>query len=110
MDETLETPEAEARTAIVTLSDGREVTLKRGKGRDMLEASRRSGQDGSRFQFELLALLASTDNAPLGFDDIMDMNLADVALLLATFRNADFLSAGRNKAAAAPESGDTKAK
>jgi len=103
MNDTLETSETKTATTSVTLSDGRVVTLKRGKGRDLLEANRRSGQDGSRFRFELLALLASTDTGSLGFDDLMDMNLPDVALLLATFRNADFSSPGKGAPDAASE-------
>jgi hypothetical protein len=66
----------------VTLSDGRVAVVRRGKGRDMLEASRRSGTDLSRIQFDLLSVLTLIDGQPLHFDELMEMDMEDISELM----------------------------
>jgi hypothetical protein len=73
----------------VTLSDGRIAVVRRGKGRDLLEASRRAGTDVSRMQFELLSVLTSIDGQLVPFDDLMAMDMEDVTDLLAATGSAE---------------------
>jgi len=70
----------------VTLSDGRVVSLRRPKGRDLLEATRRANRDVSRIQFELIGLVAEVDGEPLDAEALMDMDLEDVTSLMTAYR------------------------
>ena len=72
----------------VTLSDGRVALVRRGKGRDLLEASRRSGTDVSRAQFEILSILTTINGQPASFDDLMNMDMNDVTDLMAATGSA----------------------
>ncbi len=69
----------------VTLSDGRTAVVRKGKGRDLLEASRRAGTDASRIQFELLCVLTTLEGQPMQFEDFLDMPLDDVTSLMVRF-------------------------
>jgi len=66
----------------VTLSDGRTAVVRRGKGRDLLEAARRCNGDASQAQFEILSILTTVNGQPLAYEDLMAMDIEDVTDLM----------------------------
>jgi hypothetical protein len=64
----------------ITLSDGREAVLRPGKGRDLLAAQRKI-RDPSELIFALCAELVTVGSAPLLYEDLLEMPVADVLAL-----------------------------
>jgi hypothetical protein len=66
----------------ITLSDGRKATWRKGKGRDLLAASRMAGgNEPMRIAFGLIAVLVSVDGKALTIEDVEDLDMADVLAL-----------------------------
>lgn len=64
----------------ITLSDGSVATLRRGKGRDLMDAQAAAGSPGEII-FYLIAMLVTFDGQPRAFEEILEMDMVDVATL-----------------------------
>ncbi|WP_242472444.1 phage tail assembly protein [Ectothiorhodospira mobilis] len=67
----------------ITLGDGRKAAIRKGKGRDLLTASRMAGgtNEPMKIAYGLIAALATVDGKPLTIEDVEDMDLGDVLKL-----------------------------
>lgn len=66
----------------ITLSDGRKATWRKGKGRDLLAASRMAGgNEPMRIAFGLIAVLVTVDDKALTIEDVEELDMADVLAL-----------------------------
>lgn len=76
-------PWAGART--VELPSGRTASIRKGKGRDLIQASRMAGgaSDGIKISMAIIAVLTLIDGEPLVIEQVEDMDLNDVMKLLA---------------------------
>lgn len=78
-----------------TVPSGKKIAMRRGKGRDMINAMRKA-RDTTEVQFALLAELITVDGHPIIYEDLLDMDLADVVMIQS--ENNDFLSPPTPKA------------
>ncbi|MBF0481267.1 MAG: hypothetical protein HQK81_06125 [Desulfovibrionaceae bacterium] len=76
----------------VTLSDGRVAVFKKGKGLDLLNATRAVANDSSALMFALVAGLTTIDGKSLPYEELLEMDLPDVMELLAKVSGGGFLS------------------
>lgn len=67
-------------THTITLSDGTVATVKRGKGRDLMDAQAAASTPGE-VMFYLIAMLCTFNGEPRTFEDILEMDLPDVVNL-----------------------------
>ncbi|MCW2248679.1 hypothetical protein M2352_004339 [Azospirillum fermentarium] len=83
----------EAKT--VVLADGKKASIRRGKGRDLLQAARMAGgaQDTIRLAFGIIAVLTLIDGLPITLEDVEDMGMGDVQTLMAATMGNDSSSA-----------------
>jgi hypothetical protein len=66
----------------IILPSGRIATLRRGVGRDLMRAQRAAqSAEPAAIIFALIAELARIDGAPVLFENVLAMDLADVMLL-----------------------------
>lgn len=82
--------EAVALIAEFTVPSGHQVSLRRGKGRDMINAMRKT-KEPNELTLALAAELMLLDGLPLVYEDILDMDLADVVRIQEEMNKA-FLS------------------
>lgn len=76
----------------IALPSGRAALIRKGKGRDLMRAQRAvaSNPDSSAVVFALIAELAQIDGAPIVYEDVVEMDLADVLVLQAEVTGANF--------------------
>ncbi|WP_029009395.1 phage tail assembly protein [Azospirillum halopraeferens] len=74
--------DTDART--VTLPGGRVACIRKGKGRDLLQAARMAGGagDGMKLTMAIIAVLTVIDGRPLVIEDVEEMDMADVMVLM----------------------------
>lgn len=72
-----------------TVPSGKKIVMRRGKGRDMVNALRKA-RDTNEVQFALLAELITVDGNPIIYEDLLDMDLPDVLMIQS--ESNDFLS------------------
>jgi hypothetical protein len=63
-----------------TVPSGKKIVMRRGKGRDMVNAMRKA-RDTNEIQFALLAELITVEGNPIIYEDLLDMDLADVMMI-----------------------------
>lgn len=72
---------AEERTK--QLPSGRKATIRKGKGRDLIQAARMAGSnDGIRLTYGIIAVLTLIDGRPIVVEDVEGMDLMDVMTLM----------------------------
>lgn len=71
---------SENKTRKITLPSGAVASIREGKGRDLLAATRAAGgaNDPMKIAFGLIAALVTIDGRALMIEDVEDMSLADV--------------------------------
>jgi hypothetical protein len=76
----------------IALPSGKTALLRKGKGRDLMRAQRAaaSNPDPSAVVFALIAELTQIDGAPIVYEDLVEMDLADVLVLQAEVTGANF--------------------
>lgn len=67
-------------TKTITLPSGKVATLEQGKGRDLLQAQMKA-QTSEEIPYALIAELTEIDGQKLVYEDILEMDLADVIAL-----------------------------
>lgn len=67
-------------TKSITLPSGKIATLEQGKGRDLLQAQMKA-QTSEEIPYALIAELTEIDGQKLVYEDILEMDLADVIAL-----------------------------
>lgn len=67
-------------TKTITLPSGKVATLEQGKGRDLLQAQTKA-KTSEEIPYALIAELAEIDGQKLVYEDILEMDLADVIAL-----------------------------
>jgi hypothetical protein len=82
--------EIEAKPHEFTVPSGKVITVRKGKGRDMINAMRKT-KDSNEVSFALAAELILVDGNPIIFEDLLEMDLADV-MKIQTEINDGFLS------------------
>jgi hypothetical protein len=87
-----QTDEQPTRSRSVTLPSCKTATIRRGKGRDLMRAQRAvSGNpDPTAVVFALIAELVQIESAPIVYEDVIEMDLADVLVLQAEVTGANF--------------------
>jgi hypothetical protein len=86
-------PEAEKS---VTLPSGRVGAIRRGRGRDLMRAQRVAAEresaaaDGAAIVMALIAEVARIDGAPIVYEDVLEMDVADVLALQAEVLGENF--------------------
>ena len=78
----------------IKLPSGVFVSMRPGKGRDLLAAQRAAGQDTHQIMYGLIASLCTFDGQKKVLEDVLDMPLADVMVLtgrLGSVAGGDFL-------------------
>lgn len=85
-------------TAAFVLPSGKQATLRKGKGRDLMLAQRAvaGNPDPSAVLFALIAELVRIDGAPIVYEDILEMELGDVMTLHAEVVGANFPEPARD--------------
>ncbi len=76
----------------LTLPSGKIAAIRRGKGRDLMRAQRAvaGNPDPTAVVFALIAELAQIDDAPIVYEDVIEMDLGDVLVLQAEVTGANF--------------------
>jgi hypothetical protein len=76
----------------ITLPSGKAAALRKGKGRDLMRAQRAVA--GSSYPdaviFALIAELAEINDAPVVYEDVLEMDLDDVLVLQAEITGPNF--------------------
>jgi len=86
--QSLSSPEARS----ITLPSGKVVTLRKGKGRDLMHAQRAvaGNNDPTAVEFALIAELTQIDGTPIVYEDVLGMDLDDVLVLRAEVSSVNF--------------------
>jgi hypothetical protein len=96
----------EKNTKTVTLSDGKVVTIRRPKGRDLIKAKEIAGEDNKiKFGYALLAQVILIDGEPVVMEDVAGL-WADDLDLLSREAQEGFLSS-TTKSSPSSSSGDS---
>ena len=68
----------------VTLPSGRVAAIRKGKGRDLLQAARMAGGagDGMKLTMAIIAMLTTIDGRAMVIEDVEDLDLIDVMKLM----------------------------
>ncbi|HYH17499.1 MAG TPA: phage tail assembly protein [Azospirillum sp.] len=76
--------ESNTDTRTVTLPSGKAATVRKGKGRDLVQAARMAGggNDGMKLTMGIIAVLTQVDGRPLVIEDVEEMDLGDVMALM----------------------------
>jgi len=76
----------------LTLPSNKIATIRSGKGRDLMRAQRAAGDnpDETAVLFALIAELAEIDGARIVYEDVLEMDLNDVAVLQSEVMDANF--------------------
>jgi Phage tail assembly chaperone proteins, E, or 41 or 14 len=74
---------ADTRTKQIALPSGRTVTIREGRGRDLIQAQRAVGRaaESTALLQALVAILCQIDGKALIYEDVLDMPVADVLML-----------------------------
>src|SRR5258708_23588750 len=81
--------EQEART--IELPSGARATIRKGYGRDLMRAQRAAvGNDANAVIFALIAEVARVDGHKIVYEDVLEMDLADVMALQAEVMEENF--------------------
>ena len=81
--------EQEART--IELPSGARATIRKGYGRDLMRAQRAAvGNDANAVIFALIAEVARVDGHKIVYEDVLEMDLADVMALQAEVIDENF--------------------
>ena len=75
-----------------TLPSGKTVVIRPGKGRDLIRANRAAGDnaDDTAVVFALIAELAEIEGTRFVYEDVLEMDLCDVAALQSEVMDANF--------------------
>lgn len=76
-------------TRELTTPSGKVITIRPGKGRDMINAARKA-RDTHEVQFALIAELITIDGTPVVYEELLDMDLVDIMAIQNEMN--DFLS------------------
>lgn len=79
---------------VITLSDGRVCVIRKGKGKDAVEAMKVAGTDSSNFIFALMSRVTTIDGNPIVMEDLEELPLPDVMHMQEVFSQINFLSVG----------------
>jgi len=76
--------EKEVECRDVPLPSGKKASIRRGKGRDLVLASRMAGggTDTIRLTYGIIAVLTRIDGKPITIEDVDEMDLPDVMKLM----------------------------
>lgn len=68
----------------VPLPSGAKAMIRKGKGRDLVQAARMAGgaNDGIKLTYGIIATLAQIDGKPIVIEDVEEMDLRDVMTLM----------------------------
>jgi hypothetical protein len=68
----------------ITLPSGRVATVRTGKGRDLVQASRLAGggKDPMKLSLAIVSVLVTIDGRPVVVEDVEEMDLPDVMKLM----------------------------
>ena len=81
----------EVETRMVELPSGSRAEVRKGHGRDLMRAQRAAaGGDASAVVFALIAELARVDGRKIVFEEVLEMDLADVMALQAEVIDENF--------------------
>ncbi|MGA6973698.1 MAG: phage tail assembly protein [Candidatus Binatus sp.] len=81
----------EAETRTIELPSGSRAEVRKGHGRDLMRAQRAAaGGDASAVVFALIAELASVDGRKIVYEEVLEMDLADVMALQAEVIDENF--------------------
>ena len=81
-------------TKQLTLSDGRIATVRKGTGRDALEAQKQMGTDSSKMVAILTCLCTKIDGQSVVFEDLLDLDVADFLQLQGACAELNFSQLG----------------
>ena len=81
-----------AENRVLILPSGRNASIRKGLGRDLMRAQRAAGAaaDPSAVVFALIAELAEIDGKRVVYEDVLGMDLNDVLVLQAEVAGANF--------------------
>jgi hypothetical protein len=89
LDDAQQKAEDDSRT--IDLPSGSQADVRKGRGRDLMRAQRAaSGGDASAVVFALIAELARVDGRKIVYEDVLEMDLADVMALQAEVIDENF--------------------
>jgi len=101
----------DGQTRAIELPSGARAVVRKGMGRDLMRAQRAvAGGDASAVVFALIAELARIDGRKIVYEDVLEMELADVMALQAEVIGENFerppqrASQGSSSPASQPES------
>ena len=81
----------EAETRTIDLPSGARAEVRKGHGRDLMRAQRAAaGGDASAVVFALIAELARVDGRKIVYEEVLEMDLADVMALQAEVIDENF--------------------
>lgn len=81
---------AKPATAEYQLSDGRTAVIRKGKGRDAMQAQRIAGGDSTKYIYALMAQLVDINGHAVVIEDLEDLDLDDFHQLQAKFSEVNF--------------------
>lgn len=74
----------------IILSDGREVIVRKGKGRDVQEAFKVAGSDQSKLISAMMARLVTVAGFQLVYEDLMEMDAEDYLAIMQVWSELNF--------------------
>ena len=80
---------------VITLPSGKSATIKKFKGRDILEAQKKAGESTERMLFALMSQCVLIDNQFVLMEDLEEMDGMDCLALMGEF-GTNFTSAPSN--------------
>ena len=86
------TTEPHGKVKQITLPSGTMAEIRKGRGKDLMRAHRavRGNDDPMAIAFALIAELANIDGKRIVYEDVLEMDLADVLALQTEIMGSDF--------------------
>jgi hypothetical protein len=84
-------PAAKPICKAISLSDERQVLIRKGKGRDAIAAQRNSDGNAENYQMELMAQLVTIDGVPVVREDLEEMDMGDFLAIQGEFASLNFM-------------------